>query len=132
MTKCSSTNRNLLFVVAFLCAAQPRNVSAQEGSTTLASAVAGRRVVEQVIAALGGREALRSIRSIETEESIRWKAGHQGLRPSVPGVTYGRRLLSFDVPGQRIAELRLLHVTGNQFWDVGRFLTPQAGSEPRW
>lgn len=107
---------------------QPRNIS----SVTLASAVEGRRVIDQVLSAVGGREALRSLRSIETEESIRQTSGRQGPRPSVAAITYGRRMVSCDVAGQRVAELRTLDIAARQRLDVGRFITPQAHTVVSW
>jgi glyoxylase-like metal-dependent hydrolase (beta-lactamase superfamily II) len=122
--------RKVVIGVVFLAAA--RGLPAQEPSTTLASAIEGRRVIEQVIVAIGGRDALRSVRSIETEESIRRIAAQQGMRPSTPDSTYGRRLVSFDVPGGRIAELRTLDLAARQLADNGRYVTPQAQTVVTW
>ena len=122
--------RRLVAVAAVLCAAV--DVPAQEPSATLRSAVEGRRVMDDLFAAVGGREALRSVRSIETEETIRRINGVQGDRPSSPDTGYGRRIVSVDVPGQRIAELRILGIRGNQLADFGRYITPKASIVVNW
>lgn len=103
-----------------------------QSSVTLAAAQEGRRVIEQMVAAVGGRDALRSIRTIVTDESIRRSSEGQGLKPGAPGVTFGRRTVWFDVAGQRINELRILDITGNQLWDVQRFITRNAGTVVSW
>lgn len=103
-----------------------------QSSATLDAAIEGRRVIEAVVAAMGGRQALRSVRTIISEESIRRTAGRQGLAPSGPSLTEGHRIVQFDVAGQRINELRNLDITGNQLWDVHRFLTPSSGTIVSW
>jgi glyoxylase-like metal-dependent hydrolase (beta-lactamase superfamily II) len=103
-----------------------------QSSVTLAAAQEGRRVIDQMVAAVGGREALRSIRTIVTDESIRRSSAGQGLNPGAPGVTFGRRTVWFDVAGQRINELRILDITGNQLWDVQRFITPNGATTVSW
>ena len=103
-----------------------------QSSITLASALEGRRVIEQMVAAVGGRDALRSIRTIVTDESIRRTATGQGLNTRAPGVTQGRRTVWYDVAGQRINELRILDITGNQLWDVQRFIGGNAGTVVSW
>lgn len=103
-----------------------------QSSVTLASAQEGRRVIEQMVAAVGGRDALRSIRTIVTDESIRQTATGQGLNTRAPGVTQGRRTVWYDVAGQRINELRILDITGNQLWDVQRFIGRNAGTVVSW
>lgn len=123
--------RSLARLVA-LTACQARLLAAQEPGPTLSSAIKGRSVIEAAVSAMGGRQALRSIRSLEIEESIRRTAGRQGLRPSAPSITYGRRMVSFDVPGQRIAERRILDITGNQLWDVDRIILPNGGAFVYW
>src|SRR5689334_21805938 len=40
-------------------------------SATLASVLEGRRVIEQVVTSVGGRDALRSVKTIEMEETIK-------------------------------------------------------------
>jgi glyoxylase-like metal-dependent hydrolase (beta-lactamase superfamily II)/dienelactone hydrolase len=122
--------RTLVAAAAWACAAG--NLSAQEPITTLRSAVEGRRVMDDVFTAVGGRQALRAVRSIETEETIRRINGGQGQRPSSPDTGYGRRVVSVDVPGQRIAELRVLGIRGNQLADFGRFFTPKASTVVNW
>jgi len=97
-------------------------------SVMLASVFEGRRVIEQVFTAVGGRAALRSVKTIESEETIRQVNARQAVRPGVPVPVFGRRLLSLDVVGQRFAEQRLLDITGGQLWDVGRVITPQQRS----
>jgi glyoxylase-like metal-dependent hydrolase (beta-lactamase superfamily II) len=103
-----------------------------QSSVTFDAAVEGRRVIDAVVAAMGGRQALRSVRTIVTEESIRRRAGRQGLAPASPMVTEGHRTVQFDVVGQRINELRLLDAGGNQRFDVQRFLTPSFGTIVSW
>jgi glyoxylase-like metal-dependent hydrolase (beta-lactamase superfamily II) len=103
-----------------------------QSSVTLASALEGRRVIEQMVAAVGGRDALRSISTIVTDESIRRTATGQGLNTRAPGVTQGRRTVWYDVAGQRINELRILDITGNQLWDVQRFIGRNAGTVVSW
>ena len=122
--------RTLVAAAALVCAAG--HLSAQDPITTLRSAVEGRRVMDEVFTAVGGREALRAIRSIETEETIRRINGVQGQRPSSPDTGYGRRIVSVDVPGQRIAELRVLGIRGKQLADFGRFFTPKASTVVNW
>ena len=103
-----------------------------QSSVTLASAQEGRRVIEQMVAAVGGRDALGSIRTIVTDESIRRTATGQGLNTRAPGVTQGRRTVWYDVAGQRINELRILDITGNQLSDVQRFIGGNAGTVVSW
>ena len=126
----NAASRRLVAGAAFLYAAG--DLLAQGPSTTLRSALEGRRVIEEVLAAVGGREALRSVRSIEMEETIRRTNWRQGLRPSTPGIVYGRRLASVDIPGQRIAELRILDIAARQLLDIGLFITPTAGTVVNW
>jgi glyoxylase-like metal-dependent hydrolase (beta-lactamase superfamily II) len=111
--------------------AVPGSLCAQS-SVTLASAIEGRRVIDQMVAAMGGRQALRSIRTITTDETIRKADGGQGLNPKAPGVVEGWRAVRFDVVGQRINELRTLDITGHQLWDQQRFITPTAGTAVFW
>jgi glyoxylase-like metal-dependent hydrolase (beta-lactamase superfamily II) len=103
-----------------------------QSSATLGAAIEGRRVIEAVVAAMGGRQALRSVRTIVTEESIRRSSAQQGLVPSTRSIVDGHRTVQFDVAGQRINELRLLDITGGQFWDVQRFIAPGAGTVVSW
>src|ERR1043166_2163184 len=79
-----------------------------QSSPTLASAVEGRRVIDQMVAAMGGRQAFRSIKTITTDETIRRTGWGQGLNTKSPSVTEGWRAVQFDVAGQRINELRTL------------------------
>jgi hypothetical protein len=101
-------------------------------NATLASVLEGRRVIEQVVAAVGGRDALRSVKTIEMEETIKSVNIGQALRPGVPVPVFGRRVLSLDVAGQRFAELRILDITGGQLWDYGRYITPRGGTDVFW
>ena len=103
-----------------------------QSSPTLAAAQEGRRVIEQVVVAVGGREALRSIKTIVTDESIQQRSRGQAVTPRAPAVTHGRRTVWYDVAGQRINELRILDITGNQLWDVQRFMVPNAGTVVSW
>ena len=103
-----------------------------QSSVTLAAAREGQRVIEQMVAAVGGRDALRSIRTIVTDESIRRGSLGQALNPRAPAVVQGRRTVWYDVAGQRINELRILDITGNQLWDVQRFITRNAGTVVSW
>lgn len=109
----------------------PSAVSAQS-SPTLAAAVDGRRVIDQMVAAMGGRDAFRAIKAIVTDETIHRTASGQGLNPKSPSVTEGWRAVQFDVAGQRINELRTLDILGNQLWDQQRYLTPTVGTLVRW
>src|SRR5690242_7140147 len=107
-------------------------IASAQSSPTLAAAVQGRRVIDQMVAAMGGRPAFRSIRTITTDETIRRTASGQGLNPKSPSVTEGWRAVQFDVAGQRINELRTLDILGGQLWDQQRFLSPTAGTLVRW
>lgn len=111
-----------------------RAVDAQSTArnATLTSVFEGRRVIEQVLTAVGGRAALRAVKTIELEETIRQVNARQAWRPGVPVPVFGRRLLSIDVVGQRFAEQRLLDITGGQLWDYGRYITPRGGTDVFW
>ena len=114
---------------AVLCVAE---LAGAQSSPTLAAAIEGRRVIDQMVAAMGGRQAFRSIKTITTDETIHRTGGGQGLNPKSPSVTEGWRAVQFDVVGQRINELRTLDLLGGQLADQQRFITATAGTLARW
>jgi glyoxylase-like metal-dependent hydrolase (beta-lactamase superfamily II)/dienelactone hydrolase len=101
-------------------------------SVTLASVLEGRRVIEQVFTAVGGRAALRSVKTIELDEAIKSINRVQALRPGGSDSVFGHRMLWLDVAGQRFAELRTLDITGGQLWDNGQYITPRGGTFAFW
>ena len=109
----------------------PLSLTAQQ-SVTLTSIGEARRVIDQMVAAVGGRDALRAVRTFVSEETIRKSSGGQGVNPRAPGVVEGFRAAWVDIPGQRINELRTLDITGNQLWDVQRFITRNGTTTVSW
>ncbi len=105
---------------------------AQRISPTVQSVYDARRVLNDAIEAMGGRAALSGVRTYASEEIIRRTSRQQGLTPGTASVTAGYRTFALDNQRRRIAELRLLDITGNQLWDFQTIVTPDTSVFIYW
>jgi glyoxylase-like metal-dependent hydrolase (beta-lactamase superfamily II) len=105
---------------------------AQGSSPTVQAILAARQVLNAAVDAMGGRAAVGGVRTYAAEEVIRRTAREQGLTPGTPSVTAGYRTFALDNARRRIAELRLLDITGNQLWDYQSIVTPDTSVFIYW
>ena len=123
-------NRLIPCLVGVSLAAGPAH--AQRPSPTVQSVYDARRILNGAIDAMGGRAALNGVRTFASEETIRRTARQQGLTPGAPSVTAGYRTFALDNTRRRIAELRIMDITGNQLWDYQTIVTPDTSVFIYW
>jgi len=92
------------------------------------SASDARQLVVQSAEAMGGLDALRSLRALSVERPFRRTTTGQGIRPGTPSVSNGVDLVDADLTRGRFRSLRDMEIDGGQMWSAATVVTVEGGS----